>query len=487
MELNPDGILELNEIIYLNLKIKNILASVSELSVKIQFINSYQPIVENSTLYIGKLDENELIIVDSAFKMTLPHQAPPDFEIIIELLFFDGDDYVNSEFLSIIINPSYQTMDANNLSVTLNSRGNLAFNDYPMNFQGKGFRYKNGENLLYEGALMICLPPDKISDVARGYNQMRQNSGFYTDKVIEIKNPGIISKEESYAEYSSYEDEINVTTKVTQSAYQFDEIGLEDIIFVVYDIVNNSGRNYDSLYAALYFDWDIGPNGANNKVFFDGNYGFGYVKNLAIDSLPKVGFSMLSAYDLNFYAIDNDGNSIETIGVWDGFERQEKILAMTSGIYRTESKVTDVSAVIGAGPINLKVNDTARVTFALFTGNDVEDMRHKIETARIKAKNSGLADGSYNPLAEKDTIIAVFPNPLFGEYLTVQYLLSEGGYVSIDIFNVLGQQVANLKSEEFLTARKHTDKFKINGLSQGRYYLRINTHRSVLIAPFEIH
>jgi len=483
----PDGILELNEKIYLDLILKNVLLSVSDLMVKIQFLDIYKPKVEKDYLQIGKMETDGTKIVDSAFTLVLPEETPPDYEIPIELLFYDGDEYINSEFLSIIINPSYRTMRSNNISVTLNSRGNIAFNDYPLNFQGEGFKYKGSDNLLYEGALMVSLLPDKISDVARGYDQMRQNSGFYTEKAIEIKRPGLLADEESFSEYLSYEDDINLSSKVFQSAYQFNEVGLEDIIFVVYDIVNISEKDYDSLYVALYFDWDIGLNGEKNKVFFDSKRGFGYIKNMAIDSLPKIGFSMLSAYELNYYAIDNGANSIESIGVWDGFDRNEKIIAMSSGIYRTESSVTDASVVIGAGPINLKVNDTARVTFALFADNNVDDLRFKNEIAWLNAKNIGLADGTYNPLPEKDSVLLVYPNPLTGNELTVEYLLETGGYVSIDLFNIIGQFITILKSSRFETAGKHISKLKIDGLPKGRYYLRINTPRSFLVAPFEIY
>ena len=49
---------------------------------------------------------------------------------------------------------------------------------------------------------------------------------------------------------------------------QFNNNDLKNQIFVKYNVKNTSAADFDSLFVGLYFDWDIGPSGANNVVEF---------------------------------------------------------------------------------------------------------------------------------------------------------------------------------------------------------------------------
>ena len=51
--------------------------------------------------------------------------------------------------------------------MTITSKGNLAFADYPNNLQGNGFKYNGGSNLMFEGALMYGSTVKRVDDAAR--------------------------------------------------------------------------------------------------------------------------------------------------------------------------------------------------------------------------------------------------------------------------------------------------------------------------------
>ncbi|MFH1050293.1 MAG: S8 family serine peptidase [bacterium] len=490
---NNDNILDIGEKAEVNITIKNILSPLADARMEVNVISSYKPDFELDEFQIGTMNTLESKVLPDNIKLTLPSDSPTDYVMLIELMFFDGNEYINSEFISMIVNPSYRTMKSNNIAVTFNSTGNIAFNDYPSNLQGDGFKYKLSSNLLYEGALMIGIPPSNVSNVARASDQMSQDNSFFSYGAFTINKPGKIAAEEGFAEFSAFESDDEVAVKVKQSVYQFNDKPNEDIILVVYDIINTSGlyadslkKDYDSLFAGLYFDWDIGPSGSNNFAKFNESTGFGYVKNLAVDTLPYAGVALLSSHKQNFFAIDNPGTSWTNPGVWDGFTKNEKFMMLSKGIYRKESSVTDVSIVIGAGPIALKAGDTTRVAFSIFSGNNLEKLRENCRTSRTTAKEYGIADGSYNPLPEKNEILLLYPNPIGNDLLHVDFALLDGTYITIEIFNSIGQKIATPVKEMFVTAGYQSESIKLSKLAQGRYYLSLKTPSSALVEPFEI-
>ncbi|MGA2297325.1 MAG: T9SS type A sorting domain-containing protein, partial [FCB group bacterium] len=272
---------------------------------------------------------------------------------------------------------------------------------------------------------------------------------------------------------------------VSQKVYQFNDSTKRNFIIVNYDIINQSGSNFDSLYAALYFDWDIGPSGNNNQALYDNDNVFGWVMNVKDTSMPLVGVSLLSSDKLNYYAIDNPT-------VWDGFTNSEKWMMMTSGVYRKQSGITDVSMVIGAGPIRLNANDTAHVAFSIFVGNDIAELKSASRVARETAIINGIANGNNTHLPPKDSILSLYPNPApgnsSGTTMSLLLALTNGSNITIDIVDVLGNVVHTVIENQYFTAGivDHPIMIPVSTLSQGRYFLRISTIDGQLLEPFTI-
>ncbi len=483
---NDDGILDAEEKITLSINVVNALAEVSDARAEITVYAKGETEYINREVEIGPMTTLQTARDVSPLSFIIPENIPTDYKLPIEILFFDGEEYLGGDFITLICRPSYRTMNANNITVTFNARGNIAFNDYPTNFQGEGFKYKDGINLLYEGSLMIGAPPGKVSNVARGSNQMTQDRSFYSNNSFRIKNPGDIAQEEGSVTFYSDSSDVTISTEVKHKAYQFTGADNEDFVISVYDIFNTSSTDYDSLFVGIYFDWDIGAGGQPNIGKFDDQYGFGYVKNIAVPEYRLAGAAMLSSHKLNFFAIDNGGTTKQNPGVWDGYTRMEKWLTLSSGIYRKESNVTDASIVISAGPIKLNAGDSARVAFSLFAGADLEELREHFGNSSETALEYDIANGKFNPLPIEDSIVTIYPNPNYEEKVTVEYILSNPSYISIDIFNALGRKTASPITERYVTAGVNEDSFELSRLAQGRYYIRISTNRGILVEPFEV-
>ena len=72
-----------------------------------------------------------------------------------------------------------------------------------------------------------------------------------------------------------------------------------------------------------------------------------------------------------------------------------------------------------------------------------------------------------------------YPNP-FNPITTIRYVLSRSGYVSLSVFNTLGEQVATVvKGQE--QAGEHEVVFRAEGLASGVYFCRLNAGSDVSV------
>jgi hypothetical protein len=71
-----------------------------------------------------------------------------------------------------------------------------------------------------------------------------------------------------------------------------------------------------------------------------------------------------------------------------------------------------------------------------------------------------------------------YPNP-FNPSTKIEFALPETGKAQIEVFNMLGQQVATLVNSQF-SAGKHTITFNARGLTSGIYFYRLTTGSSTI-------
>ncbi len=73
----------------------------------------------------------------------------------------------------------------------------------------------------------------------------------------------------------------------------------------------------------------------------------------------------------------------------------------------------------------------------------------------------------------QNTLAANYPNP-FNPTTTLSFSLKELSFVTLKVYNILGQEVASLLDRTELDAGEHAIDFDANNLSSGTYYYRIN-------------
>jgi hypothetical protein len=382
-----------------------------------------------------------------------------------------------------MINPSWRIIDTNNIKTTITSQGNIAYNDYPANNMGNGFTWKSSSNLLYEGSLMITTDSNRLSDVARSSNQNFQSNDFNIIKSISKISPGQTADMETSSIFGDDNDSLHANVKVINKFFQYRRENMDDFIIAQYDVINESGVFQDSVFAGLYFDWDIGTSGSNNQVVWDFANNFGYAYNTKVDSLPYIGVKILSQHYNNFFAMDNDGAVENNPGVYDGFTKEEKRQCMINGIARDSSGITDVSMVISAGPISMRANDTNRVVFSIFAAKNLEELRKAADNSKQTIAKYINFDGNYASTPKKTFINNIYPNPTFDSKIYAEILHDNTQKLQVSIFDLSGRECINQPLfpitglNQLLLSGIKIIEFDMSGFAAGIYYLRVSSDK----------
>lgn len=479
---NGDGRFSSNEECTLSMVLANYLTKINNLTIRIQSVDYPNNPVFPSELNYGEFLSNATIELYKKFTFKLPLFDRYDFRYVIKIMLFDGEEQINTFLTSIFVNPSYLTFNNNKIATTFNSRGNIGFNDYSFNEQGIGFSYDNSPNILFEGSLMIA-KDSLIADVARGEGQLSQNKGFELRKNLEylpLANPTLLAGNAFFINNNPNFPDISVNHWIYQPAIPV------DVVYSVYDIINNTDEILDSIYVGLYFDWDIGISGVDNVANWDEKNKIGIVRNIMIDSLPVIGIKQLTEFRDNFWAIDNDGTTEDNPGVWDGFTNAEKIRMLRNGIGRPKSNSTDVSIVSGAGPIFLDRKDTVRVTFVFLANSNLEELINSLPQTNQYARDQNIIDGNINKPIENTKILSAYPNPVMvGEEFNVKLQISNDSNIKLFLYDILGNRTFNLLEGKYPKS-KYLVKLTTPNFAQGGYYLILQSDDKISSFPIII-
>ncbi len=484
-EQNPDGIFSPNEQITATLQIRNVLSPLSNATVSISTLPSLNIIPQPQQINIGKIASGEEVTLPQSFTFTIPAEIPANYRLEWRVAIIDSG-LTSTSYFSLIVNPTYREMNANNLAVTFNSRGNIGYNDYPSNMQGNGFRFKNSSNLMYESGLMVGVSAENLSDVVRSSNQSVQDNSFHPASIFTTTFPGIISLMDGQAQFADTNGLFDAGVSVSQHCHQFSGEGRENFVVITYDITNKTNKTMLNLHAGLFYDWDIGPSGDNNISRFDGSDGYGYAYNAVDSTLPYTGATLLTNQPLNFFAIDNDGTTADNPGVYDGFTRDEKWQTMSSGLARMISSQGDISMVLAAGPITLEAGKTTRVAFAIGAAPNHDELTKGIREIRKAADEYNIASGfNFESLPLLPALTKVFPNPVMqnDDIQTEIYFPSALDDVKLTIYDILGKK-ATESHIGAVDAGFHRFTLSAASIYSGMYFVHLESqgHRNSL--PF---
>jgi len=469
---NGNGVFEPGETVAMAVEFTNYLSPTSNLEVTIEHAGNLVTIT-NSTFNAGTMQT--LASINNSgnlFTFNVNQTAPENGSVDILIKYSDGG-YQDYQWANVIVNPTYTTQGGNDLAVTITSKGTLGFNDYSDNLQGDGFRFQDGENLLYEGAFMMAVSDSKIMDAARGADANNQDNDFKVLQGFVINTPGEIADQQGYGIFNDDNAGTNkIGVKVDLHTFTFANAPNDKNIILKYVIRNTSGSEITGFYAGLFFDWDVDEtNYETNVTKWDPVGELGYVYNDDLNAInTHAAAALISSGDYNFYAINNPTSP----NIYNGYSDAEKWLTLTSGTTNNTAGPADIAMVVSGGPYTIPADDFIDVAFVLSADTTLNGLQASVEAARSLYADLVTSVSDYNStVPDNYNLSQNYPNP-FNPATSIKYSLPEASFVKLKVFDVLGREVSTLVNSE-QAAGTYNISFSATNLSSGIYFYSLET------------
>lgn len=295
--------------------------------------------------------------------------APNNTNVELIITITDDMGYTHEQCLSITINRNYADMDVNNLLMTITSKGRFGYNSANQ-ADGSGLTYQGSAPMFWEMNFMVAHSTTQVS--------FDRDDEFQIEESLSILKPGLESDKDMRATFNDDPASNKLKIKVKQKALGWDDAGKENFIICEFNIINTDTVNLDSIYPALYTDWDIDVWNENYAGYDSINH-TGYVYHPGGN---WGGVRLLTDYDeANYYAFNNDGAN-GSMNIYDGYSQTEQYNSVSNGIQRDSASFGDVGHIIGAGPININAGDSVLVAFAVLAGTSLDDLKDAGEEAQ---------------------------------------------------------------------------------------------------------
>ncbi|MFN4986224.1 MAG: S8 family serine peptidase [Ignavibacteria bacterium] len=481
---DKDSVFDAGDTLSIEITLTNTLRSLD--SCYVRFTNGSTSIdasLLDTAIAFGPVAEDSRVRAPRPLRIVLPEKLPDNGQLRILAHIFDRNTRITTSAIQTVVNPTYRTIHANDIEVTVNSSGNIGFNDYSSNTQGVGFLYKNIRNILYEGALLIGTGPDRLPNVARGVETSIKDNSFRIAESAVVRSDSISSGLRVRSHFTDEDDLQPLGVEVASNVIALRADSTRNTLLIVLRVSNTTDSLFTNLHVAEFFDFDIGDAGEADLCEWDPADQILHLSNTKSQDLPRVGLSMISPLTINAFSLDNEGSS-DCPSIYDDFVRAEKWFVMTGGIRRSKSRVTDVSGVIGAGPIRLAPDSTVEVCFAVAAGFSTSEVQRGMRAVRAEAKNLGFNVGeSYIP-AIVDEIISVSGGTVQSPGAReLTFRLSSPASVRIDLVDVRGAFVSSLYADPYIDAGEYDVPINIPSVASGLYFIRLGTNRGQTALP----
>ncbi len=486
-DTDADSVFESSDTLVVSITLKNALRPLDSCWIRLTNGNPEIDIVLLDTIVrVGAIAEGGVKQLDDAVRLILPKNVASDGQLRILAHIYEDTVKITTTALQTVVNPTYRTMQGNDIMVTVNSTGNIGFNDYSSNTQGVGLRYLDYPNILFEGALMLGTGPSKLPNVARGVETSTKEMSFTVSQHARILSDSIPSGLRIASTFTDAADFSPLGVLVRENVVSLNDDSTRNTMLIVLRITNTSDTAYSNLHVSKFFDFDIGDAGSGDICSWSNADQTLYLRNTELNSLPHVGLSMISPHTVNAFAMDNEGAS-DCPSIYDDFARSEKWFVMTGGVKRASSRITDVSAVIGAGPIILLPDSTVEVCFALAVGTTQERVKSGIIALRQSAASLGYNVGRGNVPTTIDEIISISGGTVQtpGDR-DIRFRLYAPTSVTIDLVDIRGAIVSMLYNEPYVDAGLYDVSITLPEAAAGIYFLRLLTNRGQSALPIFI-
>jgi len=242
----------------------------------------------------------------------------------------------------------------------------------------------------------------------------------------------------------------------------------QNFVFLHEVITNNSTFDWQNLFFGIFADWDVG-NYALNQGGYDTqrNMLYQFENGGAMDS-SYYGILLVDAPpDTVKGTVDKDIAIINEQQL-----RQDIFNLMTSTAFAPIASDGDYRTYLSTGPYAVPLGDSVILDYAFVAGTSLIDLQSNADDAILYWQNATVGivqDG--NGIPKDFTLDQNYPNP-FNPTTTIEFSIPKSEFVTLKIYNTLGQEVATPVSER-LTAGQYKYEWDASSLASGVYLYRI--------------
>lgn len=462
---NNNGNPEPNEIIDVSFTFQNYLTATSNAVATLTTTATGLTVIAG-TYNIGVIGTLDTVRNTAApFRIQLSGTVAQGLLATLRLTVTDGT-YSDFQLFTVVINPTYQNHNVNQVTTTMTNNGRIGYNNFPTNTQGVGFIYPTpGSNHLFEGGIILGTSATRVVSNIRNPGGT-QDADFLGRGIYQLQSPGIISSQDGATAYSDSSAPLanRVGVMVNQYSYAFSTPDHDDYVIVRYDIKNLTATSITNLYLGQFFDWDV-ANYATNMTGYDAARSLAYTWDQNTASAPYIGMRALEGAAGVRGLINVSGLVLDRAAKWGWISGGSSQATLGPG---------DMHNVISSGPYTIAPGATQMVGFALLGGANLADLQQNADNARAKWLEILPLVSVRDDNAGIPAVFALeqnYPNP-FNPTTVVKYHLPNNERVQLRIFDMLGREVALLVDEN-QTAGVYSVEFDASGLSSGVYYYQI--------------
>ncbi|MDT8322649.1 MAG: S8 family peptidase [Bacteroidota bacterium] len=483
---NGDGIPDQGEMLEIVMRWQNLLDATQNAVITLTTGNARVQITD-SVFVAGSVPTfGEVTNATQPFLLRIEDSYAPNNQVDLFFTIEDGE-YTDYGAVFFIQQPTYRDHDINDIRVTVTNDGNIGFDDLS-GVTGSGLRYKGRENVLFEGAMILGAEVNKtplVVDVART-GSGSQMDDFSGEGLFHIRTPGIIAEQEGMGKFGDGNAPLShrLQTEVTLHSFAFTRPEAANMVFLRYTIHNNSGNTHENFHAGLFFDWDVGRNSQTDIALFNDSLKLAMTyDSTGYPRVPvAVGCVLLTpALGTAYWGINNRDNDDDMrIGIYNGFSKEEKWKALSSGIVQPVAGITDVSQVISAGPVDLAPGDSLVVGFALIAADSPREVMASVphslalwDTINRRFDPTDIAGP--RPLPGKLQLHAIAPHPVRTSHsaVTVDFSSATSGRLRAAIYDLRGRRVTTLFDQWVAMGRQQFRVF-LPSMAAGVYVIELH-------------
>ena len=447
-----------------HLSLKNYLDSLPHPHVRVELLDS----VDNNRIPIPAMaghitlapiiaDLAPMGSLDSA-NLTLSIEADPSTparsKAMVRLWMTDTSVGYDSDYYTfeVMFNPGVETLDANNLTVSFDDKGNIGYRDPTLDHIGNGFVWTTappsidplGKSVLLGGGILIGRDQQHIVDGFGTYNDNFIST--YTlnpaSAIFKLQTtpwgPGqtiVASSSDSLVR-----PDVAVEINVLEHAYALTAPEAANTVIADYQFAPRNG-NTKSFDAGLYLDWDIGENGLNDSAHFNLTDSIFYVWRTEAH-YPVVGMKLAShvSTGLSYYALRNDADDGGYHLIFENDLQNGSSVKLPDSLkwlLLSHSKAAskgDVAVVLGVR--GLSYADSARLTYIIGVGQTEAEVKQSL--LNTEAIMEGRA-AVYVVAAPPDAPLGVWPDPA-KTAIRIQVPKLEG-FLEVRLWDAIGRCV----------------------------------------------